>query len=122
MLAEVGIDVRQAASLFEILDFDGSGVLEVEEFVEGVMKARGAAKAQDLLAVHCDVWRCEQRVIQHLKSDIGSLRKHVQRLGRKLEMDKMELQEKEEVEARKEAQKELFKGGKPPKQMSNFSM
>ena len=27
-----------------------------------VVQARGEARAQDVLAVHCDVWRCEQRI------------------------------------------------------------
>lgn len=62
LLHEVGIDLRQAENLFDILDYDGSGSLDVAEFVEGVMKARGDAKAKDVLAVQCDFWRTDQKV------------------------------------------------------------
>jgi voltage-gated sodium channel len=75
-LAAVGIDVRQAETLFDILDYDGSGVLDFNEFVEGVMKARGTASAQDILAVHCDVWRSEFKVL----SRVNSLQEEVARL------------------------------------------
>merc|ERR1712139_34073 len=61
-LHEVGIDVRQAENLFDILDYDGSGSLDSQEFIEGVMKARGEAKAKDVLAVQCDLWRSDRKV------------------------------------------------------------
>merc|ERR1712139_494251 len=44
---EVGIDARQAENLFDILDYDESGYLDAREFVEGMLKVRGEAKAKD---------------------------------------------------------------------------
>lgn len=67
LLHEVGIDVRQAENLFDILDYDESGVLEASEFMEGVMATRGNAKAKDVLAVQCDLWKAEQQIRRGLK-------------------------------------------------------
>merc|ERR1711862_485555 len=63
-LHRVNVDVRQAESLFDILDYDESGSLDAAEFVEGVMTARGEAESKDLLAVQCDLWKSEQRIQQ----------------------------------------------------------
>lgn len=60
-LQQIGIDIRQAENLFDILDYDESGSLDAQEFSTGVMKARGEAKARDLLTVQCDLWRYEQK-------------------------------------------------------------
>jgi voltage-gated sodium channel len=60
-LQQIGIDVRQAENLFDILDYDESGSLDAQEFTQGVLKARGEAKARDLLTVQCDLWRYEQK-------------------------------------------------------------
>jgi len=68
LLHEVNVDVMQAESLFDILDYDESGGLDVFEFVEGVLAARGDAKAADLLAVQCDLWKAERRLATTIKS------------------------------------------------------
>merc|ERR1711881_334263 len=67
-LHEIGVDVRQAENLFDILDYDDSGALDASEFLEGVLKARGEAKAKDVLAVQCDMWRSEKKLMQDLAS------------------------------------------------------
>merc|ERR1719428_2546084 len=67
-LHEVEIDMRGAEGLFDILDYDESGNLDVTEFIEGCMRARGDAKAKDVLAVQCDLWRTTQWVRQQLDS------------------------------------------------------
>lgn len=72
-LQEVGIDVRQAENLFEILDYDESGELDAHEFIEGVMKARGEARAKDVLALQCDLWRSEQK----MRRDLASVRTEI---------------------------------------------
>merc|ERR1712185_606238 len=61
-LHEIGIDVRQAQNLFDVLDYDESGFLDAKEFLDGVMKARGEAKAKEILSVQCDVWRTDKLV------------------------------------------------------------
>mmetsp|Transcript_36859 Transcript_36859/g.80840 ORF Transcript_36859/g.80840 Transcript_36859/m.80840 type:complete len:490 (-) Transcript_36859:121-1590(-) len=81
-LAQLGIDVRQAQQLFDVLDYDTSGVLDFEEFVEGVMKARGPANAQDVLAVQYDVWRSEAKLktrIDSVGKEVESSRKEIRR-------------------------------------------
>lgn len=62
LLYEVEIDMRGAEGLFDILDYDESGSLDVTEFIEGCMRARGDAKAKDVLALQCDLWRTQQWV------------------------------------------------------------
>merc|ERR1712100_1018340 len=74
-LQEVGIDVRQAENLFDILDYDESGNIDAQEFIEGVLTARGEAKAKDILSVQCDVWRAEQKMkksVRNAKFDVNS--------------------------------------------------
>jgi voltage-gated sodium channel len=66
-LHEIGVDVRQAETLFEVLDYDESGCLDLCEFIEGVLRARGEAKAKDVLAVQCDVWRVESRLLDEVE-------------------------------------------------------
>merc|ERR1719379_478044 len=63
-LHSVEIDMRGAEGLFDILDYDDSGSLDVTEFIEGCMRARGDAKAKDVLALQCALWRT-QGVVKH---------------------------------------------------------
>jgi hypothetical protein len=44
--------------LFNVLDRDGSGVLEEEEFVEGVSRMKGSNQSKHLLFVHSDLHTC----------------------------------------------------------------
>lgn len=67
-LTEVGIDMRQAENLFDILDYDDSGSLDVEEFSKGILKARGEAQARDVLAVQCELWKYELKVKEALRN------------------------------------------------------
>merc|ERR1719171_1343710 len=61
-LHAVEIDLRSAEGLFDIMDYDDSGHLDAKEFIEGCMRARGDAKAKDILAVQCDLWRTQEWV------------------------------------------------------------
>jgi len=73
-LHEVNVDIRQAESLFEILDYDESGCLDANEFIEGVMTARGEAKSKEILTVQCDVWKAERRLLGMMGAFEGHLR------------------------------------------------
>mmetsp|Transcript_15995 Transcript_15995/g.41370 ORF Transcript_15995/g.41370 Transcript_15995/m.41370 type:complete len:761 (+) Transcript_15995:56-2338(+) len=66
LLHEVDVDIRQAESLFEILDYDESGSLDATEFIEGVMTARGEAQSKEILSVQCDLWKAERRLISSI--------------------------------------------------------
>lgn len=85
-LHEVGIDVRQAENLFDILDFDDSGELDASEFLQGVLKARGEAKAKDILAVQCDIWRAERQMLREAerlqRSTMHEVREVTQRMDK----------------------------------------
>jgi len=71
---QLGIDLRQAENLFSILDYDDSGNLDAHEFVGGVMKAIGVARAKDILALECDSMRSERKVERKL----GSVRREAE--------------------------------------------
>ena len=70
---EMGIDPNEAEYLFTILDYDNSGCLDASEFVGGLLKVIGSAKAKDIMAVHCELRRSEkegQRQISMLEQNI----------------------------------------------------
>merc|ERR1719491_927443 len=50
----IDVDITDAKDLFDLLDFDGSGSLEFEEFLSGCIRLQGPAKALDMLIVHRD--------------------------------------------------------------------
>jgi len=75
-LYEVDIDMGDAESLFDILDYDGSGQLDVTEFIQGCMNARGSAKARDVLAAQCDLWRTQTRMAELLKDTSDQWAQH----------------------------------------------
>jgi len=62
-LHQIDVDVRQAENLFDILDYDDSGSLDASEFIEGMLMARGEAQAKEVLAVQCDLWKTEKRIL-----------------------------------------------------------
>lgn len=83
-LHEVGVDVQRADSLFDVLDYDDSGKLSANEFVDGVMVARGEAQSKDVLELQCTLWRFDQAMneeMQQLREDaamsIGNLGQEV---------------------------------------------
>lgn len=67
-LHAVDIDFAGAETLFDILDYDGSGSIDVTEFQQGCLRARGSAKATDLLAAQCDLWRTQNHAKQLISS------------------------------------------------------
>lgn len=65
LLSDIDVDVakpEEAAGLFDVLDVDASGALDMDEFVEGVLNARGEARSKDVLSAQCQMWRSEERV------------------------------------------------------------
>lgn len=90
-LHAVEIDLRSAEGLFDIMDYDDSGHLDVTEFIEGCMRARGDAKAKDVLAVQCDLWRTQEWVKMELEqtndfvmSKFGGLKQDLARVKEKV--------------------------------------
>jgi voltage-gated sodium channel len=68
-LHEVGIHISDAEGLFDILDHDQSGRLSVHEFVDGCIRARGGARAKEMMMLHCDIFKMFKKV----KRDILAL-------------------------------------------------
>lgn len=55
MLEDVGIEVATRYELFDVLDADLSGVLNLQELVEGLMRLRGPVSKNDMVAVRLKV-------------------------------------------------------------------
>merc|ERR1719265_3060719 len=81
----VEIDLRGAEGLFDILDYDDSGSLDMTEFIEGCMRARGGAKAKDVLALQCDLWRTQQGVRVELQALRDLMNRRFQRIDEEFE-------------------------------------
>merc|ERR1712187_9201 len=47
----IDVDPSEAKHLFEMLDINGSGEIDLEEFLSGCLRLQGPAKALDLLLV-----------------------------------------------------------------------
>jgi len=48
-LSELGIDASDTRALFDLIDGDGSGAISRNEFLLGMTKLKGEARAQDLV-------------------------------------------------------------------------
>merc|ERR1712176_1010098 len=53
----INLDTSEAKGLFKLLDLDGDGTVDAEEFLSGVLRLRGKAKALDLALVMYEVRR-----------------------------------------------------------------
>merc|ERR1711971_990026 len=71
------MDDDNAGTLFSLLDMDQSGVVEVEEFVEGCCRLRGVARSIDLHRLSKENGWMRTRMLQFMKyveSQIGAIR------------------------------------------------
>merc|ERR1712023_172002 len=65
-----GIDVAEAKGIFNLLDLDKSGSVTIEEFVFGLMRIKGAAKAVDTATLIYEnkrfyqLWQNSQRMAE----------------------------------------------------------
>merc|ERR1712050_531377 len=72
----LGIDIFKAAMTFKLLDIDGSGQLERDEFVVGCVRLKGGSKAIDS--------ECTMREIKKLRKNVLVLQRDVGDLGKVL--------------------------------------
>jgi len=84
-LEEVGVDPNQAANLFDILDVNEDSSLEMSEFVNGMLRSRGQARAQDVLAVQCLLWRNEKTIRERLQELCKKVKNRMFLLDRKVD-------------------------------------
>merc|ERR1712048_1361977 len=72
----LGLDVSNANEVFNLMDVDGGGELEIDEFVIGCMQLKGGAKAVDMESL----MRENRRLMKRWNKDTQSLRHQVSRL------------------------------------------
>jgi len=61
LLEDLEIQVSDPMNLFDALDADGNGILDVSELVGGLMKLRGAAEKSDVIAAVVSVRSLQER-------------------------------------------------------------
>merc|ERR1712190_455439 len=64
----IDVDPSEAKHLFEMLDINGSGKIDLEEFLSGCLRMQGPAKALDLLLMTRESRRNDDRVDRSLRS------------------------------------------------------
>jgi len=62
---DIDVDISEAKGLFDLLDRDGSGSIDADEFLSGCLRLRGPAKAVDLQLVMLEVAE-QRRIFQRL--------------------------------------------------------
>merc|ERR1719150_2776283 len=70
------LEVSEAEGLFKLMDLDGNGVVDVEEFVAGCMRLRGGAKRLDLVSLLFESKRLADRMARgmgHLEQRLDGL-------------------------------------------------
>jgi len=74
----LGLDVWDAWSFFKLLDRDGGGSVEIEEFLKGCLRFRGQARAIDIgQLIHDQEWmiRNQGRFQTYMEVELGKLKK-----------------------------------------------
>jgi hypothetical protein len=69
----IDMDTSEARGLFTLLDYDGSGTIDANEFLTGCLKIRGPAKALDLLTLSRETRKIFQSFISHMQGIDGML-------------------------------------------------
>merc|ERR1712039_1045985 len=69
LLEDLEISVSNHSKLFDIIDSNGSGTLDVGELIEGLMKLRGPADKGDVVCAALMV-RSTQRHLRKLEADL----------------------------------------------------
>jgi len=75
-ISELGVNVEDSEHLFELLD-DGDGTVSCDDFVQGISKLKGEARAQDLVPVSKDC----KRILQLCRSLHQSFDEITHKLG-----------------------------------------
>ena len=60
-LETLGLDVKESAALFHLLD-DGDGEVTREEFINGIMHCKGEARAIDQVIMHAELKQLAKRM------------------------------------------------------------
>merc|ERR1712046_378034 len=63
--SSLGINMQQACKLFQTLDSDKSGSIDIEEFTDGCLRLKGEATTVDMAILHHEI-----HLLQHSVSRI----------------------------------------------------
>merc|ERR1711972_304575 len=72
VLRALDIPDEEQLDLFDTLDIDGGGTLDVEELIQGVYKLRGDARRSDIVGMSLQM--------RHMQEEIHSLQKDLKEL------------------------------------------
>merc|ERR1712216_846044 len=64
----VDVDVSEAKGLFHLLDIEGTGTVDVDDFIMGCLRLRGAAKAIDLATLMSETRRLRREWRMHMET------------------------------------------------------
>lgn len=82
---EIGVEAGSARALFDILDFEGNGEIDIDSFVIGLTHLRGSAKSLDIAKLRHDHKKMQLRLKELsnlMSSGLEALGYHVEQLGR----------------------------------------
>ncbi|CAK9022460.1 Ankyrin repeat domain-containing protein 17 [Durusdinium trenchii] len=60
------LDVHEGAALFHLLD-NGDGEVTLDEFIDGIMRCKGPARAIDQVAMHAEIKNLDTKVTKLFK-------------------------------------------------------
>jgi len=70
LFKSVDIDIHDAEDLFTMLDMDDSGLLTLEEFLEGFSRCRGVAQSKHIISLHHELYNKTKAMISDTKSEV----------------------------------------------------
>merc|ERR1712176_1623498 len=62
------IEMGMVFDVFNLLDTDGGGTIDINEFVDGCLKLRGNARALDIARLECLTKRLEKKMLQTMQT------------------------------------------------------
>ncbi|CAE7945304.1 Scn11a, partial [Symbiodinium sp. KB8] len=65
------LDVQESRALFHVLD-NGDGEISLDEFIDGVMRCKGPARAIDQVAMHADMRQIDMKLSMLMRSIDGT--------------------------------------------------
>merc|ERR1719487_1057589 len=68
ILASLGLPPQQTLSVYDVLDTDESGSLNLKEFVPGILNGRGQVRIFDIWGMQSDLWRAFSRMQKLLEA------------------------------------------------------
>jgi len=67
------MDTQEADLLFRIVDEDGTGTIDVDEFMSGCMMLRGPATGFNIAQMRCEQSRMQRQICKHSQLTFASL-------------------------------------------------